>query len=150
VRTKVSKGDTVDLLRLGWVFAIAGSAIGLAELAYFSDGYLPRQWLPIALWAGMPMPLSCWLGAKLARTRLAARVMATGLGAALALGAFGLWDVTLGPGQHESLSGLIVITVPAYQLAVLAVTLVATWLAARGAVSSPASGAPAGPADGRG
>jgi hypothetical protein len=144
---RIGKGDLVDLLRLGWVFAIAGAAIGLAELVYFSDGYLPRQWLPIALWAGLPMPMACWLGAKLTRTRLAARILAMGFGVALAFGIFGLWDVTLGPGQHESLNGLIVITVPAYQLAVLAVTLLATWLAGRRVVNSPVSGGSAGRGD---
>lgn len=125
----------MDLARLGWAFALAGSAIGLFELLHFSDGYEPRQWLPIALWAGAPLPLAAWLGGKLAGSHQAQRILTVGLGLALALGLFGLWDVTLGPGRNESLSGLVVITMPAYQIALLAPTLMTLWLVRRKDVS---------------
>jgi len=139
----------MDLLRLGWVFAIAGAAVGLFELYHFSDGYLPRQWLPIALWAGLPLPLAAWLGGKLVRSHPAQRILTMGLGMALALGLFGLWDVTLGPGKNESLNGLVVITIPAYQIALLAPTLMALWLIRRREVSASASDGPTGPGGGR-
>jgi hypothetical protein len=125
----------MDLARLGWAFALAGSAIGLFELYHFSDGYEPRQWLPIALWAGVPLPLAAWLGGKLVGTYRAQRILTVGLGIALALGLFGLWDVILGPGRNESLSGLVVITMPAYQIALLAPTLMTLWLVRRNDIS---------------
>jgi hypothetical protein len=143
------QGVVMDLLRLGWAFAFAGAAIGVFELYYFSGGYEPRQWLPIALWAGLPMPLTAWLGGKLAGTPQAQRILAMGLGVGLALGLFGLWDVTLGPGRNESLSGLVVITMPAYQIALLAPTLMAMWLVRRRELSVSASDGPRGPGGGR-
>jgi hypothetical protein len=143
------RGVVMDLLRLGWAFALAGAAIGLFELYYFSSGYEPRQWLPIALWAGLPMPLTAWIGGKLARSHPAQRILTMGLGIALALGLFGLWDVTLGPGRNESLNGLIVVTMPAYQIALLAPTLMAMWLVGRRDVSASASDGPRGPGGGR-
>lgn len=129
----------MDLLSLAWVFAIAGAAIGLGELIYFADGYLPHQVAAIALWVGIPMPAAAWFGVRLVRSPAGARMLATGLGVALALGLFGLWDVTVGPGKDESLSGLIVITMPAYQIAFLASTLMALWLMAKRHVSTSAS-----------
>jgi hypothetical protein len=115
-------------LSLARLFAIAGSIVALAELFYFSDGYLPRQLLPIALWAGALLPLAFWIGRRLAKSARAATVLAAGLGLALALGLFGFWDVTFGSGREESLAGLIVIVMPAYQLAVLTVTLILVWI----------------------
>ena len=40
--------------RLALILAVLTAAIGLGELVYFSPGYLPRQWLPIILWAAVP------------------------------------------------------------------------------------------------
>jgi hypothetical protein len=54
-----------------------------------------------------------------------------GSGAALALGAYGAWDVTLGPGRDESLSGLILIGVPVYQNALFLAGLLIAWLVER-------------------
>jgi len=139
----------MNFLRLGWAFALAGAAIGLFELYYFSDGYQPRQWLPIALWVGVPLPLAAWIGGKLSQTHPAQRILTMGLGVALALGLFGLWDVTLGPGKNESLNGLIVVTMPAYQIALLAPTLMAIWLVRRRQVTASASDGPTGQGGGR-
>jgi len=100
--------------RLALLLAILTAAIGLGELVYFSAGYLPRQWLPIILWAAVPAPL-----------------FYTALGLALAIGAYGAWDVTLGPGRNESLSGLIVIGVPAYQNALFLAGLLIAWIVER-------------------
>ena len=111
------------------LFAIAGSIVALAELIHFSDGYLPRQLLPIALWAGGLMPLAYWVGKRLVKSARSAMVLTAGLGIALGLGLFGFWDVVFGSGREESLAGLIVIVMPAYQLAVLAVTLILVWIA---------------------
>jgi hypothetical protein len=116
-------------LSLARYFAFAGAFVGLAQLFYFSDGYLLRQLPVIALWAGATMPLAYWIGKLLVKTTRGARVLTAGLGLALALGIFGFWDVTLGSGREESLAGLIVIFMPAYQLAVLVVALVLAWLA---------------------
>jgi hypothetical protein len=101
--------------RLALFLAILTAAIGLGELVYFRAGYLPRQWLPIILWAAVPAPLFYWLASLVVRSVPAARIVCTALGLALALGAYGAWDVTLGPGRDESLSGLILIGVPVYQ-----------------------------------
>jgi hypothetical protein len=116
-------------LSLARLFAVTGSIVALAELVYFSDGFLPRQLLPIALWAGGLMPLAYWIGKRLVKSPRAAVVLTAGLGLALALGLFGFWDVTFGSGREESLAGLIVIVMPAYLLAVLTVTLILVWLA---------------------
>lgn len=117
--------------RLALVLASLIAAIGLAELVYFSAGYLPRQWLPIVLWAAVPALLACWLATRFVRSTVAAYVVCTALGLALALGAYGAWDVTLGPGRDESLNGLIVISVPAYQNAMLLIGLVLAWIVER-------------------
>jgi hypothetical protein len=111
--------------------AIATAAIGLAELVYFSSGYLPRQWGPILLWASLP-PLAAYAVATLfVRSTPAAAIICVGLGMALALGAWGIWDVTLGPGRDESLSGLIVIAMPAYQSVILVISLLTAWITER-------------------
>ena len=112
-------------------FALAIAAINLGELLYFSPGYLPRQIGLIALWAGLPAPLVWFIGTRFIIKRQAARVLLGGLGIALALGAFGAWDVTIGPGRNESLSGLIVIMMPAYQNALILVSLIVAWIVER-------------------
>ncbi len=70
----------MSTLTLARLFAIAGSIVALAELAYFSDGYLPRQLLPIALWAGAMMPLAYWVGKRLVKGPRAAAVLTAGAG----------------------------------------------------------------------
>ncbi len=95
--------------RAALVLAAFTGAIGLAELIYFSAGYLPRQWGPIVLWAALPAPLACWLATRFARSKDAAAIMCATLLLALALGAFGAWDVTLGPNRHPSINGLVVV-----------------------------------------
>ena len=116
-------------LKLARLFAVAGSLIALGELFYFSDGYLPRQLLLIALWAGGLMPLAYWIGKRLVKSARGAMVLTVGLGLAMGLGLFGFWDVIFGSGREESLAGLIVVVMPAYQLAILMVTLILVWLA---------------------
>ena len=116
--------------RLALLLAILTAAIGLGELVYFSAGYLPRQWLPIILWAAVPAPLFYWLASRFVRSVPAARIICAALGLALALGAYGAW-VTLGPGRDESLSGLIVIGVPAYQNALFLAGLLIAWIVER-------------------
>jgi hypothetical protein len=110
------------------VLALATGAVNLAELVAFSDGYLPRQILLIALWAVLPALGVYWLGKRFIRSALPAKLLCGGLGLALALGAFGAWDVFLGPGRDEPLNGLIVVMVPTYQNLVLLVSFVASWL----------------------
>ena len=78
--------------RLALLLAILTAAIGLGELVYFSAGYLPRQWLPIILWAAVPAPLFYRLASRVVRSVPAARIVCTALGLALALGAY---DVTV-------------------------------------------------------
>jgi hypothetical protein len=117
--------------RLALFLAILTAAIGLGELVYFRAGYLPRQWLPIILWAAVPAPLFYWLASLVVRSVPAARIVCTALGLALALGAYGAWDVTLGPGRDESLSGLILIGVPVYQNALFLAGLLIAWLVER-------------------
>jgi hypothetical protein len=113
------------------VLALAVAAINLGELAYFSDGYLVQQYLPIFLWAVLPAAAVYWLGTRLLAAALPAKLLCAGLGVALTLGLFGAWDVFLGPGRDEPLSGLIVIAAPAYQNFVLLVALFVAWLVER-------------------
>ncbi|MET0432452.1 MAG: hypothetical protein ABWZ86_08245, partial [Hyphomicrobium sp.] len=54
--------------RLALFLAMLTAAIGLGELVYFSAGYLPRQWLPIILWAVVPAPLFYWLASRFVRS----------------------------------------------------------------------------------
>ena len=98
--------------RLALVLAVLIAVIGVGELAYFSHGYLPRQWPPIVLWAAVPPLLAWWLATRFVRSRWGAFVICAALALALAFAAFGAWDVTLGPGRNESLGGLIVIMGP--------------------------------------
>ncbi len=114
--------------RLALALAFAAAAIGLAELVYFSSGYLPRQWGPILLWASLPPLAAYWIATRFVRSTPAAAIICVGFGMALALGAWGLWDVTLGRGRGESLSGLIVIGMPAYQNVILVISLLAAWI----------------------
>jgi len=116
--------------RLALLLAILTAAIGLGELVYFSAGYLPRQWLPIILWAAVPAPLFYWLASRFVRSVPAARIICAALGLALALGAYGAW-VTLGPGRDESLSGLILSGVPVYQTALFLAGLFIAWIVER-------------------
>ena len=117
--------------RLALILAVLTAAIGLGELVYFSAGYLPRQWLPIIIWAAVPALLFYWLASRFVRSVPAARIICTALGLALAIGAYGAWDVTLGPGRNESLSGLIVIGVPAYQNMLFLAGLLIAWIVER-------------------
>lgn len=124
--------------RFALVLATLIAAIGVGELVYFSDGYLPRQWLVIALWVVIPVLFAYWLAARFFRSTAAATIVCAALALALALGVFGAWDVTLGPGRNESLNGLVVVGVPAYQYALLAVSWVIAWIIDRRAKSASA------------
>jgi hypothetical protein len=114
---------------LALLLAAAIAAVNLGELAWFSNGYLPRQMAAIALWAGLPAPVAYLLGARTLRSGWGARILIGAMALALGVGLFGAWDVLLGPGREEPLNGLIVVVAPTYQNAVLALGLVAAWIA---------------------
>ena len=108
------RGVVMDLLRLGWAFALAGAAIGLFELYYFSGGYEPRQWLPDCS-VGRLTHAAHGVDRRQARADAIRRSGYRHDGSRDWLSPsdlFGLWDVTLGPGRNESLSGLMVIRCP--------------------------------------
>lgn len=75
--------------RLALVLATLIAAIGVGELVYFSDGYLPRQWLVIALWVVVPVLFAYWLAIRFFRSTAAARIVCAAFALALALGVFG-------------------------------------------------------------
>ena len=58
--------------RFGLVLAALTASIGLAGLVYFADGYLPRQWPPIALWAVLPALATYWIATRYFRSPAAA------------------------------------------------------------------------------
>ncbi len=139
-----------------WIYCVSGGCLhlrvrpsGCFELYYFSGGYEPRQWLPIALWAGLPMPLTAWIGGKLARSHPAQRILTMGLGWDWRSGCSGSGTSRSVQAGTKALMGLIVVTMPAYQIALLAPTLMAMWLVGRRDVSASASDEPRGQGGGR-
>lgn len=116
----MTSAGTSPRLRFAMIaLGVSVAAINFAELIHFSSGYLPRQILAILLWAVLPAPFLAWLGVRFARSRTAATILCTALTIALAIGLFGAWDVFLGPGKDEPLSGLIVVVGPTAQNALL-------------------------------
>ena len=113
---------------LAVVLAAATAAVNMFELAWFGDGYLARQIAAIVAWAGLAAPAACLLGLKTIRTVPAALCVCAGLVLALLLGLYGAWNVLWGPGRDEPLRGLIVVTAPAYQNALLLASLLLAWL----------------------
>jgi hypothetical protein len=78
----------------------------------------------IFVWIAVPIALGYWLGAKLARTNASFAVVLFGLFVAFAFSAWVYWDITWGrAAREESMSGLLFIFAPVYQLGWLAVVL---------------------------
>jgi hypothetical protein len=86
----------------------------------------------ILLWIAVPIPLAYWLGTKLARTNASFAVLLFGLFVAFAFVAWAYWDITWGPARRaESMSGLLFIFGPLYQLGWLTVVLLIAALIGR-------------------
>jgi hypothetical protein len=78
----------------------------------------------IFVWMAAPIPLAYWLGTRLAHTRTAFAVVLLGLIVAFAVAAWLYWEITWGQSRAtESMSGLLFIFVPLYQLGWLATVL---------------------------
>jgi hypothetical protein len=88
----------------------------------------------IVVWIAVPIPLAYWLGTRLARTNASFAVLLFGLWVALAFSAWVYWDITWGPARRtESMSGLLFIFGPLYQLGWLAAVLLIAALIGRNA-----------------
>jgi hypothetical protein len=78
----------------------------------------------ILVWMAVPIPLAYWLGTKLARTSASFAIVLLGLLAAFAFAAWAYWEITWGLSrQTESMSGLLFIFAPVYQLVGSAIAL---------------------------
>ncbi len=92
-------------------------------------GFSPLQAAFLAVWVALPIPGGYWVGRRIAVGGAAWWIIAIGLAAAFAFGAWLYWDAFLGPSSRtESLSGLVVLHGPLYQFAVLAAALSAARL----------------------
>jgi hypothetical protein len=95
--------------------AVVYAALGL-------DSYEAALRPLIFVWIAVPLALGYWLGARLARTNASFAMVLFGLFVAFAFSAWAYWDITWGPSRRtESLSGLLFIFAPLYQLGWLAV-----------------------------
>ncbi len=93
-----------------------------------AGGFRPRMALLLAFWAAVPLPAGYRAATRAVTGVNAWRIVVAGLALAFAGGAWLYWDAFLGPSSRaESLSGLVVLHGPLYQLALLAVALCAAW-----------------------
>lgn len=119
-------------LMLMRVLAALGPLTGLIVLLFLTEFFPPAWRVPLGLWTALPLPLGYWIGRKVARDRCSEAVVLAGLAAAALFAIWAYWDAFLGPSSRtESLSGLILLFGPLYQLAGLTVVLVAAWLLGR-------------------
>jgi hypothetical protein len=126
--------STVDrrLIIAARVVTIASVLQAILYGVYGLDNF-ERQLRPfIFVWMAVPIPLAYWLGLKLARTSASFAVVLFGLVVALALVAWMYWEITWGVSRHtESMSGLLFVFAPLYQLGWLAAVLAVAALMGR-------------------
>jgi hypothetical protein len=90
----------------------------------------------IFIWIAAPIPFACWLGTRLARTNASFAVVLFGLFIAFVFGAWAYWGITWGAARRtESMSGLLFIFGPLYQLGWLVMALLIAALIGRSAAT---------------
>jgi len=104
--------------------AIASLLQAIVYGLYGLDNYEWQLRPFILVWMSVPIPLAYWLGTKFARTSTSFAIVLLGLIAALAFAAWAYWEITWGVSRHtESMSGLLFVFAPLYQLGGLAAVL---------------------------
>jgi hypothetical protein len=112
--------------------AAAWLLVTLAVFFLMQVGFSPFQAAVLAVWVASPIPVGYWLAKRISRSRAAWWIVTLGLGTSFAFGAWLYWDAFLGPSSRsESLSGLIVLHGPLYQLVLVLIALCIAWLVER-------------------
>jgi hypothetical protein len=122
----------MGLARISRLLALLWPFVCLAVFFLMQVGFSQLQALVLTVWIAVPLPLAYWVATRFATTSTAWSIVTGGLAVAFAGGAWLYWDAFLGPSSRtESLSGLIVLHAPIYQLVLLALALLAARISQR-------------------
>jgi hypothetical protein len=114
----------MPLVNVARLLAVLWLPLSIGVYFLMLNGFKPSQALILTPWVAAPLPLGLWLGSKVAVTPAAWWAVVAGLALAFAMGAWLYWDAFLGrSSREESLSGLIVLVAPLYQMVVIGLAL---------------------------
>jgi hypothetical protein len=114
----------MPLVNVARLLAFLWMPLSIGVYFLMLNGFKPNQALILTPCVAAPLPLGLWLGRKVAGTETAWWAVVAGLALAFAMGAWLYWDAFLGrSSREESLSGLIVLVAPLYQIVVIGLAL---------------------------